>query len=524
MTRTSTTLALVPGTHHAPGTGASTGAEQPRHDHATDAITTAIRRAAQSDYFDWLDHIWPAAGCAHPIRLHGDMHIIDRATGEIIRTSRTSDMPDRIIYKSCGNRRTSACPSCAETYRRDAYHIIRSGLIGGKGIPDKVARHPAVFATFTAPAWGAVHARVVRQHLCTDQARCRCRPEPCHARRDAKSCEHGNSDACFSRHDQADERIGQPLCLDCYDYASHVVWNNTAGELWRRTKQVIERRLNHQARTRRLTRVRVSHGKAAEFQRRGAVHFHVLLRLDGYDKNSPEDLITPPGGITAADFDEAVKYAARVTQFTTAGHDAKPGGWNIGWGQEIDVRVITMRGDNPVTDAMVAAYLAKYSTKSTEVTGHASRRITPDTIEIYADPDGNHCERLVDACWEIGRHHDYHSLRRWAHMLGFGGHFLTKARRYSVTFRALRDARQLYRRIEITGPEYGPIRTSDQADQETTLILGNLWYVGSGWKTTGDALLANTAADLARRRREAMREDLAHEAADQSGQHASRAA
>jgi hypothetical protein len=40
----------------------------------------------------------------------------------------------------------------------------------------------------------------------------------------------------------------------------------------------------------------------------------------------------------------------------------------------------------------------------------------------------------------------YASLRRWAHMLGFGGHFLTKARRYSVTFTALRQARITYRR------------------------------------------------------------------------------
>ena len=41
---------------------------------------------------------------------------------------------------------------------------------------------------------------------------------------------------------------------------------------------------------------------------------------------------------------------------------------------------------------------------------------------------------------------DYQKLRRWAHMLGFGGHFLTKARRYSVTFGALRSVRIFYRR------------------------------------------------------------------------------
>ena len=94
-----------------------------------------------------------------------------------------------------------------------------------------------------------------------------------------------------------------------------------------------------------------------------------------------------------------------------------------------------------------------------------------------------------------------------AHMLGFGGHFLTKGRHYSVTFAALRAARITYRRAQDPGPEHGPIFTADHAAEETTLIVGNLTYVGTGWKTTGDALLANTAADQARKRREAGNEE-----------------
>jgi hypothetical protein len=37
-------------------------------------------------------------------------------------------------------------------------------------------------------------------------------------------------------------------------------------------------------------------------------------------------------------------------------------------------------------------------------------------------------------------------------MFGFGGHFLTKSRRYSVTFRILRDNRVLYRRTQEPPP------------------------------------------------------------------------
>jgi hypothetical protein len=49
----------------------------------------------------------------------------------------------------------------------------------------------------------------------------------------------------------------------------------------------------------------------------------------------------------------------------------------------------TLRGTGTVTDLVVASYLAKYSTKGTEITGHASARITPDTLDLYADPAGS---------------------------------------------------------------------------------------------------------------------------------------
>lgn len=109
-----------------------------------------------------------------------------------------------------------------------------------------------------------------------------------------------------------------------------------------------------------------------------------------------------------------------------------------------------------------------------------------------------------------GKAHGWKSLRHWAHMLGFGGHFLTKARRYSITFGLLRGVRITYQRTQATGPEHHDTTTA-QAGEETTLILTSLRYAGTGWKTTGDALLARTAADQARRRREAGREELAHE-------------
>ncbi|TDD22093.1 plasmid replication initiator protein [Actinomadura sp. KC06] len=357
----------------------------------------------------------------------------------------------------------------------------------------------------------------LRDSTCTDRARCSCRPDPCHARRDLIHCPHGHPVACFARHDPRDERLGQPLCPDCYDHDHHVIWNNRAGELWRRTKQAITRRLNQLARQRGLAPVRVSHGKVAEFQARGAVHFHALLRLDGIDPDDPTLIVPPPSGITAADLDDAIRYAAVRIVYTTDPHPDRPGGWPINWGEQVDVRIISLHGES-VSDAMVAGYLAKYATKGTEITGHTSRRLHAHNIGLYADSQGGHTERLVHAAWTLGDYPGFESLRRWAHMLGFGGHFLTKARHYSLTFAALRAARIHYRRTQPQGPEHSDerIQRQDDLDTETTIVLARLSYVGTGWKTTGDALLANTAADQARRRHQAGREELAHELAAES--------
>ncbi|MEH1011725.1 replication initiator [Micromonospora sp. CPCC 206060] len=587
------TLDLTPRAALARGVGsnADTIAPAPGYTAAGQAFT----RAQQPDYFGWLDHIRAAAGCTRPIRLAGTLYTVDTGTGRLLDQRHTDTMPDATIYKACGNRRATVCPACATVYQRDAYQLLRAGLVGGKGIPATVTRHPAVFATFTAPSFGPVHTRVIRRHTCTDRRRCDCRPEPCHPRRadhpDAGNCPHGRPVACWARHDQADAVLGQPLCLDCYDHGHQVVWNLYSGELWHRTKQAAERHLTKLARRRGIPRVqvtspsgkarlvspvRLSHGKAAEFQARGAVHFHALIRLDGVDPDDPAAIVPPPAGFTPADLDDAIRYAAAHVDFTTPAHPDQPEGWHIVWGTQLDIRPISLNGDGEVTDDMAAGYLAKYATKSTEVTGHRSTRLAPDSIGDYADPDGDHTARLIDACWRLGRPtgtpvplsqrprdhrprpgfverwecpdcgthtryaacpvcvaerqaaldtkptrtsnpNPYARLRRWAHMLGFGGHFLTKARRYSVTFQLLRDTRAAFRRHTDHHHDQGDaqptgIRTAvDHHDEETTLIVGTLTFAGAGWHTTGDALLANTAAALARERHTAGREELAHE-------------
>jgi hypothetical protein len=176
----------------------------------------------------------------------------------------------------------------------------------------------------------------------------------------------------------------------------------------------------------------------------------------------------------------------------------------VGWGQQLDTRPVRVDAYQAITDDMVAGYLAKYATKSTETAGHVSRRLTHETIELYASPTGTHVERLIHACWRLGGHQPglplsqqperpYAGLRRWAHMLGFGGHFLTKSRRYSITFRVLREARVIWRRTVDDDLD-------DEHGEQTTLLIATLRYAGSGWRNLGDALLANTSAAMARER------------------------
>jgi hypothetical protein len=359
-------------------------------------------------------------------------------------------------------------------------------------MPESVAIHPCVFATFTAPSFGPVHTRVE-----TPGGRiARCRP-----RRKASFCPHGRKISCGQRHKDTDACLGRPLCPDCYDYHAAVVWNAHAPELWRRTVISIRRRLAKLAKTH-GAQVRLSYAKAAEFQRRGLIHFHAIFRLDGIDPVHPERTVPPPAAITAEVLADVIRDVSAATWFATVTHPAKPKGWDITWGAQVDPRVVRLTEDGEVTDVAVASYLAKYATKSTEPAGVLPGRITVDNASIYADRR-THQGRMIAACLKLGGHphEDFKALRRWAHMLGYRGHFATKSRRYSITMRALRAARRDWHRRQQAD-------ASGHSDK-TVIRHTNLTWAGRGWRTSGDALLALSAAARAREHRRIAREEMA---------------
>jgi hypothetical protein len=212
------------------------------------------------------------------------------------------------------------------------------------------------------------------------------------------------------------------------------------GRLWSRTTIYLYRTLAQlvgltEGALRRL--IRVSFAKVAEYQKRGAVHFHAIIRLDAAtDCGCPACVAPPPSGLTADLLERAVRQAAATVAVPCPMVDEDQGVTLVArWGEQLDVHQITEAGDEGKLSAeQVAGYVAKYATKATEALGVTlDHRIGEAELEDLDVPA--HVAELVRACWELGAQPSLRRLRlrKWAHMLGFGGHFSTKSRRYSTT-------------------------------------------------------------------------------------------
>jgi hypothetical protein len=470
-----------------------------------DVLAEVVERAGHR-YGRWAELVAQAGYCHHPIRLAGRVDQADRQTGEVRTVYDSGREPDGVLLKACGTRRESRCPSCAATYRADAYQLLAAGLKGGKGVPETVAGHPRLFVTFTAPSFGRVHTRKAQGRLVL----------PCHPYRQGARCPHGVRDGCWHRHAEDDPRLGEPLCPSCYEAEAPVLWNALASELWRRTTIALQRALGRlvglqEAELRRL--VRVSYAKVAEFQRRGAIHFHAVLRLDAATEcRCPGCLAPPPAPFTAALLEEALRQAVPAVRVPCPPLDAGGPGRYARWGEQLDVRNITKDSgqEGELSAEQVAGYVAKYATKATESFGSGlDRRLTDDDLD-HLDKLPAHIGELVRACWELGGHPELEALRlrAWAHMLGFRGHWSTKSRRYSTTFTVLRRARVAFakRRRARDGV---PLDAFGRAEDDQAVIVVASWvYVGSGYATEGERWLALSAAARAREHRRIAREEL----------------
>ncbi|WTR52579.1 replication initiation protein [Streptomyces sp. NBC_00134] len=436
-------------------------------------------RVAGSAHFDrWQDQIKRTGGCSDPIHLTGWSITKDKTTGQTLRHYSTDTEPGGRLRIACGNRRASRCPACAWTYAGDTFHLIRAGLAGDAkhDIPATIRNRPRVFATLTAPSFGPVHNRPTHGH--------------CH---------------CGTRHREDAPELGTPLDPATYDYASAVLFNNHAGELWHRFINRLRREIAAQVGiTQKAFKetARLSYGKVAEFQKRGAVHFHAVIRIDGPD--GPDT--PPPAWATTELLTQAILRAAAhayTTIIVPPNKDAGfPNDWQLRWGRQLDVRPIKAFDDGgDITEQAVASYVAKYATKAAETTGTVDRRIgNREAAALLGLPD--HSRRLIEACFDLAPAYPERRLTAWAHMLGFRGHFSSKSRRYSTTLGELRQARADFRAAQ----EREALGLEDR-EPDTVLVLADWQYAGHG-HTPGESALAATIARDLQHNRETAREEL----------------
>jgi hypothetical protein len=471
-------------------------------------VLAEVLARAGPGYDRWAEQVAATGYCAHPIRLAGRVDQLDRATQQRRTVYATDREPDATLLKACGNRRASVCPSCSATYQADSFQLLAAGLRGSKGVPETVARHPRLFVTFTAPSFGRVHTRKTHGHLVY----------PCHPYRQQQRCPHGRRVGCWQRHDAEDPRLGEPLCPRCYQVGAQVLWNALAGRLWSRTTTYAYRALAQlagvsEAELRQL--VRVSFAKVAEYQRRGAVHFHAVIRLDA-SGGCPGYVAPPPARFTADLLERAVRQAAGTVAVPCPALDGDQDvTLTARWGEQLDVRQITPDDDdNELSAEQVAGYVAKYATKATEALGVVlDHRLSEADLEELDVPA--HVVELVRACFELAARPSLAPLRlrKWAHMLGFGGHFASKSRRYSTTLGALRQARVAYAIRRRRGQTVPLDAWGRPEDDQAVVVVASWSYLGSGYQSTGEAWLAASAAARAREERRVAREELRSTAA-----------
>ncbi|MEJ3652541.1 replication initiator [Actinomycetes bacterium KLBMP 9759] len=446
------------------------------------ALDLLSARLRSPDYPAWRAQVEATGGCAQPVRLTGSSTICDRDGAILIERAGE-------ILAPCGNRRASVCPACSDRYAADAFHLIRAGLAGNtKGVPATVTEKPRAFLTLTAPSFGQIHTR---------RTTAAGRAIPC---------------ACKAWHHPDDPRIGSPVDPESYDYEGAILWQAHAGELWHRFTINLRRALaSHLGIPARLFPqwARLSYAKVAEYQRRGLVHFHAVLRVDG--PGGPAD--RTPRAITPDLLRDAVQIAARAVRITVDRPDGTV--LELHWGDQLDLRHITPTAAQDVeepggriSDAKLAGYVAKYATKGTSASETADRPIRDVAHVEHLDVTPHH-RRMIETAWQLGEHPAYEhlGLRRWAHMLGFRGHFLTKSQRYSTTFTAIRDERRTWRLRELLtqldrdtdDPNTIPI------DLDTITVVNDWRLVHIGHTNHAERELALAIAERNRQHRSSLR-------------------
>jgi len=203
----------------------------------------------------------------------------------------------------CMNRESARCPSCSRVTTKDWAAIMRSGVFNP---PSSAPPSRWMFLTLTAPSFGPVHY-VPRDH----QRKLRC--------------------ACGATHKprRDDHLRGSSVHPNTYRYDDQVRWNRDSGRLFDRTRAALAARIPG-----------LSYAAVREWQSRGTIHLHVILRVPSTVPVSTDDVVD----------------ICRATSTVSPIDDN-----HARWGKQIDCRIT-----DPGSQARTIGYMGKmisYSVK-----------------------------------------------------------------------------------------------------------------------------------------------------------------
>lgn len=227
---------------------------------------------------------------------------------------------------------------------------------------EDLSGHRFYFVTLTAPSFGAIHR--VPKTKDTPQGACK----------------------CGQVHQHGDPLRGTPLNIRGYRYGNQAKWNQAASELFRRTVRYTEELLPD-----------MEWAFAREWQLRGALHFHGIVRIP-------------------MEYEEPKVWQAlqRMRTYSFG---------NFSWGAEFDMQRIT--SDSATGSVRYMAKVVSYSAKQQGDVG----LISEERQRHYTRLDWN-AARLV--CGRRGCKGDGTCQGSMHRSFGFAGQMITRSRKWSL--------------------------------------------------------------------------------------------
>ncbi len=327
--------------------------------------------------------------CENPIRiLQSKAVALDTSTG-VVR------FQEREYVKACGNRRAGECAHCSRQHSGDCFAVVASGYKPASSY---------VFLTLTAPGEALTGASQLFTAGRTPKKLC-------------PGC--GEAVSPYRRIEEGDPLIGSPCCPSCFNYSALAHWNANASALWAETILIARRYMRDElgisSEPGKLPRI--DYVKTLEPQRRGALHYHCLVR--GWESLP------------------ALEYAI-----------SKAAIGSVSWGN-VDIQRIAPRDESAARKCF--SYLAKYVTKS---------------VRCDDDLKNPHLERLAALAGSVAPCECSSARLRspWSRPacrvcrsaregLGSRGHVLTKSRQWGKTFTDCRQARKAWHGLGSHGPK-----------------------------------------------------------------------